>query len=210
MDTKVTVCLYAILSHIYINIRVNCFLLFMNTFVLNMLLVRHYITVMIFNHNRVYLCVYGYMCACVCACVCVCGVYVCVCLRACVYARVCVWRGGIWSSTRFVHVYVIENIWDLCELVIYFYFDLSRYFHWAIRRNMLSLIILQRGNIIRWNIVHHILRLVPGADCRGVMLDDQSSSTSIMYNVFYSVSTLCYILNCRGVGNCLLFTVNYN
>ncbi|XP_053396026.1 uncharacterized protein LOC128556126 [Mercenaria mercenaria] len=42
-----------------------------------------------------------------------------------------------------------------------------------------------RGNIIRYNIVHHTLRLVPGADVRGVMLDDQSSSTSITNNVFY-------------------------
>ncbi|XP_045203138.2 uncharacterized protein LOC123556462 [Mercenaria mercenaria] len=43
-----------------------------------------------------------------------------------------------------------------------------------------------RGNIIRYNIVHHTLRLVPGADVRGVMLDDQSSSTRITNNVFYN------------------------
>ncbi|XP_052258951.1 uncharacterized protein LOC127863459 isoform X1 [Dreissena polymorpha] len=43
-----------------------------------------------------------------------------------------------------------------------------------------------RGNIIRYNLVTETLRLVPGADVRGVMLDDQSSSTTIVNNVFYN------------------------
>ncbi|XP_052258950.1 uncharacterized protein LOC127863458 [Dreissena polymorpha] len=41
-----------------------------------------------------------------------------------------------------------------------------------------------RGNKIRYNLVTDTLRLVPGADVRGVMLDDQSSSTTIVNNVF--------------------------
>ncbi|XP_052790405.1 uncharacterized protein LOC128224561 [Mya arenaria] len=43
-----------------------------------------------------------------------------------------------------------------------------------------------RGNVIRNNLVHDNLRLVPGADVRGVMLDDQSSSTHITNNVFFN------------------------
>ena len=47
---------------------------------------------------------------------------------------------------------------------------------------------LQRGNIIRYNYIHHTLRLVPGADVRGIMLDDQYSSALIEKNVFFDVS----------------------
>ncbi|KAH3692090.1 hypothetical protein DPMN_193901 [Dreissena polymorpha] len=43
-----------------------------------------------------------------------------------------------------------------------------------------------RGNIIRYNLVTDTLRLVPGSNVRGVMLDDQSSSTTIVNNVFYN------------------------
>ena len=42
--------------------------------------------------------------------------------------------------------------------------------------------------------MHHTLKLVPGADVRGVMLDDQSSSTRITNNVFYDVSDSIVIL----------------
>ncbi|XP_022320151.2 uncharacterized protein LOC111122626 isoform X1 [Crassostrea virginica] len=42
-----------------------------------------------------------------------------------------------------------------------------------------------RGNIIRKNHIHHTLRYVPGADVRGIMLDDQYSSVTIEENVFY-------------------------
>lgn len=42
-----------------------------------------------------------------------------------------------------------------------------------------------RGNIIRKNHIHHTLRRVPGADVRGIMLDDQYSSVTIEENVFY-------------------------
>ncbi|XP_033748256.1 uncharacterized protein LOC117333194 isoform X2 [Pecten maximus] len=43
-----------------------------------------------------------------------------------------------------------------------------------------------RGCVVRFNIVHHVLRLYPGADVRGVMLDDQYSSVDIHSNVFYN------------------------
>lgn len=51
----------------------------------------------------------------------------------------------------------------------------------------LPLVSFQRGNTIRYNHIHHTLRLVPGADVRGVMLDDQSSGTIIKFNLFYDV-----------------------
>ncbi|OWF40931.1 hypothetical protein KP79_PYT15959 [Mizuhopecten yessoensis] len=43
-----------------------------------------------------------------------------------------------------------------------------------------------RGCVVRYNHVHHVLRLHPGADVRGVMLDDQYSSVNIYSNVFYN------------------------
>lgn len=49
-------------------------------------------------------------------------------------------------------------------------------------------ILFQRGNIIRKNHIHHTLRFLPGADVRGIMLDDQYSSVTIEDNVFYDVS----------------------
>ena len=52
------------------------------------------------------------------------------------------------------------------------------------------LFFFQRGNTIQYNYIHHILRLVPGADVRGVMLDDQSSGTIIKKNVFYDVNMI--------------------
>ncbi|XP_060064703.1 uncharacterized protein LOC132545051 [Ylistrum balloti] len=42
-----------------------------------------------------------------------------------------------------------------------------------------------RGCVVRYNHVHHNPRLFPGADVRGVMLDDQYSSVNIHDNVFY-------------------------
>ncbi|XP_061184339.1 uncharacterized protein LOC133192335 [Saccostrea echinata] len=42
-----------------------------------------------------------------------------------------------------------------------------------------------RGNIIRKNHIHHTLRFFPGADVRGIMLDDEYSSVTIEDNVFY-------------------------
>ncbi|XP_025093026.1 uncharacterized protein LOC112563338 [Pomacea canaliculata] len=42
-----------------------------------------------------------------------------------------------------------------------------------------------RGNIIRKNHIHHTLRYFPGADVRGIMLDDEYSSVLIEGNVFY-------------------------
>ncbi|XP_052790467.1 uncharacterized protein LOC128224591 [Mya arenaria] len=43
-----------------------------------------------------------------------------------------------------------------------------------------------RGNVIRNNLIHDNFRLVPGADVRGIMLDDKSSSTNITNNVFFN------------------------
>ncbi|XP_064613277.1 uncharacterized protein LOC135477056 [Liolophura sinensis] len=42
-----------------------------------------------------------------------------------------------------------------------------------------------RGNVIKENHIHHVLRFLPGAEVRGVMLDDQYSSVLIEGNVFY-------------------------
>lgn len=52
--------------------------------------------------------------------------------------------------------------------------------------------VLQRGNIIRKNHIHHTLRYFPGADVRGIMLDDEYSSVLIEGNVFYDVKVLYY------------------
>lgn len=46
----------------------------------------------------------------------------------------------------------------------------------------------QRGNVIRYNHIHHTLRYFPGAQVRGIMLDDEYSSVNIEHNVFYDVS----------------------
>ncbi|XP_048252238.1 uncharacterized protein LOC124135242 [Haliotis rufescens] len=42
-----------------------------------------------------------------------------------------------------------------------------------------------RGNVIRYNHIHHVLKHMPGADNRGIMLDDQFSGVHIEHNVFY-------------------------
>ncbi|XP_064613278.1 uncharacterized protein LOC135477057 [Liolophura sinensis] len=42
-----------------------------------------------------------------------------------------------------------------------------------------------RGNVIQQNHIHHVLRFYPGAQVRGVMLDDQYSSVLIEGNVFH-------------------------
>lgn len=42
-----------------------------------------------------------------------------------------------------------------------------------------------RGNVIRHNHIHNIQRHHPGADVRGIMLDDEYSSVLIEHNVFY-------------------------
>ncbi|XP_070196646.1 uncharacterized protein [Littorina saxatilis] len=44
-----------------------------------------------------------------------------------------------------------------------------------------------RGNVIEKNYVHHVLHSVPGPDNRGVMLDDEMSSVTARYNVFYDL-----------------------
>lgn len=65
-----------------------------------------------------------------------------------------------------------------------------------------------RGNIIRYNIVHHTLRLVPGMHCRGVMLDDQSSSTLVSNNVFYDNSV--HVNIGAGRDNIVANNIMYN
>ena len=47
----------------------------------------------------------------------------------------------------------------------------------------------QRGNVIRYNHIHETLRFMPGADVRGIMLDDEYASVVIEHNVFYNVSS---------------------
>ncbi|XP_064612389.1 uncharacterized protein LOC135476325 [Liolophura sinensis] len=42
-----------------------------------------------------------------------------------------------------------------------------------------------RGNVIKENHIHHVLRYMPGAQVRGIMLDDQYSSVTIENNVFH-------------------------
>ncbi|XP_071094412.1 uncharacterized protein [Haliotis cracherodii] len=42
-----------------------------------------------------------------------------------------------------------------------------------------------RGNVIRYNYIHNVVKNMPGAENRGIMLDDQYSSVTIEHNVFY-------------------------
>ncbi|XP_046356361.2 uncharacterized protein LOC124135175 [Haliotis rufescens] len=42
-----------------------------------------------------------------------------------------------------------------------------------------------RGNVIRYNHIHHVIKRMPGAENRGIMLDDMYSSVLIEHNVFY-------------------------
>lgn len=42
-----------------------------------------------------------------------------------------------------------------------------------------------RGNVIRYNIIHHTLNLTPGGSNKAVLLDGQLSGTRVMYNVLY-------------------------
>ncbi|XP_060569893.1 uncharacterized protein LOC132728287 [Ruditapes philippinarum] len=42
-----------------------------------------------------------------------------------------------------------------------------------------------QGNKIAYNIIHHTIRHVPGGMCEAVLLDGQTSGTSVMYNSFY-------------------------
>ena len=48
--------------------------------------------------------------------------------------------------------------------------------------------VFQRGNILRYNWIHHVLRYVPGSDNKGISLENQVSSTSMKYNVLSDVN----------------------
>ena len=47
---------------------------------------------------------------------------------------------------------------------------------------------LQRGNKIRYNIIHDTQEFYPGNDVKAIMLDNMFSSAEITNNVFYNVS----------------------
>lgn len=49
---------------------------------------------------------------------------------------------------------------------------------------------MQRGNQIRSNYIHGTKGTIPGADTRGIMLDDQLSGVHIEHNVFVNASII--------------------
>ncbi|KAK7483382.1 hypothetical protein BaRGS_00025322 [Batillaria attramentaria] len=65
-----------------------------------------------------------------------------------------------------------------------------------------------RGNVIRHNHIHHTLRYLPGADVRGIMLDDEYSSVLIEHNVFYDNEIHTNIGG--GRDNVVRYNVMYN
>ncbi|XP_060569895.1 uncharacterized protein LOC132728289 [Ruditapes philippinarum] len=65
-----------------------------------------------------------------------------------------------------------------------------------------------RGNTIHRNIVHDVLRLIPGLTCQAVRLDQQVSGTSVMYNSFYNNTEDIFIGG--GRDNEIVNNVMYN
>ncbi|KAK6189983.1 hypothetical protein SNE40_001939 [Patella caerulea] len=65
-----------------------------------------------------------------------------------------------------------------------------------------------RGNVIRYNYVHDSIRHWPGADVRGIMLDDEYSSVTIEHNVFYYNEVHVNIGG--GRDNIIRYNVFYN
>ncbi|XP_041349420.1 uncharacterized protein LOC121368738 [Gigantopelta aegis] len=65
-----------------------------------------------------------------------------------------------------------------------------------------------RGNVIRYNYIHHTLRYWPGSTVRGIMLDDQYSSVNIEHNVFYDNEVHANIGG--GRDNIVRYNVFYN
>ncbi|XP_055957950.1 uncharacterized protein LOC126824537, partial [Patella vulgata] len=65
-----------------------------------------------------------------------------------------------------------------------------------------------RGNVIRYNHVHDSIRHWPGADVRGIMLDDEYSSVTIEHNVFYYNEVHVNIGG--GRDNIIRYNVFYN
>ena len=64
----------------------------------------------------------------------------------------------------------------------------------CVRRFFYFFPLCQRGNVIRYNHIHETLRFMPGADVRGIMLDDEYASAVIEHNVFYNVSSPCFLM----------------
>ncbi|XP_064613281.1 uncharacterized protein LOC135477059 [Liolophura sinensis] len=65
-----------------------------------------------------------------------------------------------------------------------------------------------RGNVIKENHIHHVLRYMPGAQVRGIMLDDQYSSVTIENNVFHDNDLHMNIGG--GRDNIVRYNVFYN
>nr|KAG5688234.1 hypothetical protein BaRGS_034276 [Batillaria attramentaria] len=65
-----------------------------------------------------------------------------------------------------------------------------------------------RGNVVRYNYIHHTLRYMPGADVRGIMLDDEYSSALIEHNVFFDNEVHVNIGG--GRDNVIRYNVMYN
>ncbi|XP_048252288.1 uncharacterized protein LOC124135249 isoform X2 [Haliotis rufescens] len=65
-----------------------------------------------------------------------------------------------------------------------------------------------RGNVIRYNHIHHTLRYFPGAQVRGIMLDDEYSSVNIEHNVFCDNEVHANIGG--GRDNLIRYNVFYN
>ncbi|XP_053376463.1 uncharacterized protein LOC128547518 [Mercenaria mercenaria] len=65
-----------------------------------------------------------------------------------------------------------------------------------------------RGNIIRYNTIHHSLRQAPGGSNKAIYIDAQGSGTSIMYNIFYDNDVHVHIGG--GRYNEIINNVMYN
>ncbi|XP_064613285.1 uncharacterized protein LOC135477063 [Liolophura sinensis] len=65
-----------------------------------------------------------------------------------------------------------------------------------------------RGNFIKQNHIEHVLRFYPGADVRGIMLDDEYSSVTIEENVFHNNELHLNIGG--GRDNVVRYNVFYN
>ncbi|KAK7087275.1 hypothetical protein V1264_021348 [Littorina saxatilis] len=65
-----------------------------------------------------------------------------------------------------------------------------------------------RGNVIRYNHIHDCQRHFPGADVRGIMLDDEYAAVLIEHNVFYNNDIHLNIGG--GRDNVIRYNVMYN
>ena len=72
-------------------------------------------------------------------------------------------------------------------------------------------IYFQRGNILRYNWIHHVLRYVPGSDNKGISLENQVSSTSMKYNVLSDVNIvfILFVFILLSMKYFIIFSVKF-